>query len=189
MPKRKFLYNQVHPEKGERKVEWKLFTGVIVSFMLVGLASFDSFAKSGEKQGKAKPIIRQSFASKSLWPGETWKVYLNASDEDGNMKHIVCTIEQPGMGTYPVSFTRIKEENRRELSGYIYLNTIGMHGLNLPPITLTVQIQDRTGNFSDPVSFPLRFQEGVRQEDPPGDTYKEMDLGPIMITLQSFRGE
>ncbi|MCJ7495779.1 MAG: hypothetical protein MUP68_16330 [Deltaproteobacteria bacterium] len=41
------------------------------------------------------------------------------------MKYIVCTIDQPGIGTYPVSFTRIKEENRQELSGHIYLNTGG----------------------------------------------------------------
>ncbi|MDH4265058.1 MAG: hypothetical protein OEW45_05410 [Deltaproteobacteria bacterium] len=153
-----------------------------------GLATFESMTNNKEKKGKTTLVITQSFASRSLWLGDTWKVYLNASDPDGNMKYIVCTINQPGIGTSPASFTRIKEENRQELSGYIYLNTGGGYGLDLSSITLTVQIQDRSGNFSDSVSFPLQFQPGVRQEAPPQDTFQEIELGPIMITLQSTSG-
>jgi len=153
-----------------------------------GLAVFDSMANNRENKRKVIPLITQSFASTSLGAGDPWKVYLKASDPDGDMKYIVCTIDQPGIGTYPASFTRIKEENRQELSGYIYLNTGGGYGLNLSSITLTVQIQDRSGNFSDSVSFPLQFQPGVRQEAPPQDTFQEIELGPIMITLQPTSG-
>lgn len=90
-----------------------------------GLAAFESMANNRENKRKIISVITQSFASTSLGAGDTWKVYLNASDSDGDMKYIVCTIDQPGIGTYPVSFTRIKEENRQELSGHIYLNTGG----------------------------------------------------------------
>ena len=153
-----------------------------------GLAAFESMANNRENKRKIIPVITQSFASKFLAEGDTWKVYLNASDPDGDMKYIICTIDQPGIGTSPVSFTRIKKENRLELSGYIYWNTGGVYGLNLSSITLTVQIQDRSGNFSDSVSFPLQFQPGVRQEAPPQDTFQEIEIGPIMITLQFTHG-
>jgi hypothetical protein len=168
-------------------MEEKLFSASLLFFLIPGLAAFESMVNNREKK-MATPVITQSFASQFLGEGDTWKVYLNASDPDGDMKYIICTIDQPGIGTSPVSFTRIKEENRRELSGYIYWNTGGVYGLNLSSITLTVQIQDRSGNFSDSVSFPLQFQPGVRQEAPPKDTFQEIELGPIMITLQSTSG-
>ena len=141
-------------------------------------------ANAREEKGKGIPVISESFASPSLAPGETWKVYLNASDADGDMKNIVCTIDQPGIG--PSSgFTRIKEENRQQFSGYIYLFTGGMGGVNLTNLTLTVQIQDRAGHFSNPVSFSLSIELRAQQETPPLDTFREKDLGPIMITLRS----
>ncbi len=145
-------------------------------------------ANHKEEKGRGIPVIRASFASPSLAPGETWKVYLNASDEDGDMKNIVCTIDQPGIGPSSAGFTRIKGENRQQFSGYIYLFTGGMGGANLSNLTLTVQIQDRRGHFSNPVSFSLSFEQDAQQETPPSDAFQEKDLGPIMVSLRSSGG-
>ena len=158
----------------------------------MGFAPFKpikSMANDKEEKGRGTPVISESFASSSLGLGDTWKVYLNASDMDGDMKYIVCTIYQPGIGPSPVSFTGIKRENRQQFSGYIYLNTGGIGWANFPNLTLTVQIQDRAGHFSKSVSFSLLFQQGVKQEDPPLNTFREIDLGPIMIPPQSSRGD
>ncbi len=149
----------------------------------------ESMGKDREEEGRGIPVIIQSFASPSVAHRDTWKVYLNASDADGDMKYIVCTIDQPGVGTYPAGFTGIKEENRQKLSGYIYLYTGGEGGRNLSDLTLTVQIQDRLGNLSNPVSFPLVFEQGAKQECPPSDAFQETDLGPIMISLRSSLGD
>jgi hypothetical protein len=141
--------------------------------------------------GKSVPVISQSFAPKQVRPGDTWKVYLNASDPDGDMKRIACTIDQPGVGTYPVGFTNVPEENRKELSGYLFLNTFGPYGynwLNFLSITLTVQIQDEAGHYSQPAIFPLSFQALSTPEIPPPGIFKEQDLGPIMITLRPASG-
>ncbi len=145
-------------------------------------------ANHEEEKGGGIPVIRASFASPSLALGETWKVYLNASDADGDMKYIVCTIDQPGIGPSSAGFTRIKEENRQQFSGYIYLFTGGMSGVNPSNLTLTVQIQDRKGHFSNPVSFSLSFELRAQQETPPLDVFQEKDLGPIMINLGSSIG-
>jgi len=165
-------------------MEGKIFIGITMAFLLIGFASFGSPAKNQEKKGKATPVISRSFAAQSLRLGDTWKIYLKASDQDGDMKYIMCTMDQPGMATYPAALTRIKRENQKEFSGYIYLNTVGVGSLNLSSLALTVQIQDRAGNFSDPVFFHLRFQTGISQEAPPEGTFQEIDLGPIMISLQ-----
>lgn len=166
----------------------KKFLAIFVLLLLaVGCVVLGGLEEREKRYGKEVPVISESFASKQLRPGDTWNVYLKASDPDGDMKNIVCTIDQPGRGTYPVSFTKIREENRKELSGYIYLNTSGPFGyewLNFANITLTVQIQDRAGHYSKPVVFPLSFQARFTQEAPPQGIFKEQNLGPIMITLR-----
>lgn len=66
----------------------------------VGCAGIEPVELRESKLGKAVPVIRQSFASKEISPGEPWRVYLIASDSEGEMKNIVGTIDQPGVGEY-----------------------------------------------------------------------------------------
>lgn len=107
------------------------------------------------------PVVKEAFASSSLYPGDTWKVYLKASDPSGEMKYVVSEVSQPGAGEYPVSYTKVKPENAKELNGYIYLNTLipsGYEFLNFSSLMLTVQIKDKAGHYSNPVQFALNFE-------------------------------
>lgn len=154
--------------------------------LLVGCAALGGLEQREKIYGKAAPVITQSFASKQMKLGDTWKVYLNASDPDGDMKTILSTIDQKGVGTYSVSFTRIREDQQRDnLSGYIYLNTVGVSGLDYTTLVLNVQIQDKAGHYSAPASFPLAFNPTFQQENPPPGVFKDKDLGPIMIVLRT----
>lgn len=129
------------------------------------------------------PVITHRFASKEIRPGDTWKVYIRAVDTEGGMKNIICTVSQPGRGPYPVCFMRIPESQRRELSGFLYLNTAGAEGSGFINLTLQVEIQDQDGNTSWPVSFPLNFNPRAEQENPPLGAFREEEVGPIMISL------
>jgi hypothetical protein len=173
-----------HQHRKEKKMK-RWLAVVMLLFWAMGCASFESMSVREEKYGKAVPAITASFASKQMRRGDTWRVYLNASDPDGDMKAIVCTIDQPGVGTYPVSNVRILEQDRKELSGYLTLNTVGAKISEFTNIQLTIQIQDLGGHSSVPVSFPLTLQQGMGQEQPPQGTFQEKDLGPIMITLRA----
>jgi len=137
------------------------------------------------KPPRAVPVIAQSFASPQISPGSNWKVYLKASDADGDMKEFFCTIHQPGVGTYPVSITRIQEGNQKELSGYLFLDISAFRKLDFVTLTLTVQIQDRSGQFSEPVNFPLSINSRYAQEAPPEGVFQENNLGPVMIQLRT----
>ena len=141
----------------------------------------------------AAPVVTSHFASSDLRPGDTWKIYLRASDSDGDMRNVVAVVKQAGVGVSPVSFTRIREENRKELSGYVYLNTMGgssYSSLTFYGLTLTLWVQDRAGNFSDPVEFPLTFGSRVEaQAVPPAGAYPEEDLGPVMVFLRSMSAQ
>ncbi len=133
------------------------------------------------------PVITKIFASPHLRPGETWRVYLIASARDGVMKNIVCTIDQPGVGTYQPSITRIDPSRGKELNGYIYLPTSVSDRLDNVTLTLTVQIQDTAGRYSNAAQFNLEMNYTYQQEPPPPGVFQENDLGPIMIPVHGLR--
>lgn len=147
-----------------------------------------------EEEAKDIPKVTEFFAAKQITPGNPWKIYLNASFPGRKMKRIVVTVEQPGIqaGTYPVSFTRIKEESQQEFSGYISL-LIPIQGLNHQTIKLTLQIQysPKGGGtaYSKPIEFPLAIDDTCMynntciDETPPGGVFKDNYLGPVMIQL------
>jgi len=164
----------------------KKILALFVAFILAMGWTLYAGADQTPSEGKGAAVIVQSFASKEMRAGDVWKVYLKASDPEGKMKYIFATINQPGVGVYSVSITRIKEENQKELSGYIYLNTAPARQTNFfnLTLTLTVNIKDERG-FSESAVFPLSFQAKPTQEAPPEGVFKEQDLGPIMVTLKT----
>ncbi len=166
----------------------KLVGGFLLLFFLTGCLAMEPIEVREKTFGKEAPVISQSFASPKIRGGQSWKVYLAASDPDGDMKNILCVIDQPGVGTYPMGIVRIKDrdEDRRELSGYVYLNT--PEDFDIINLTLYIQIEDMAGHYSNPVSLPLTFSSRDRQEPPPQGLFKEKDLGPILIQLRKILG-
>jgi hypothetical protein len=152
------------------------------------IAGYNDFAE-GQGSVTSVPVVTQAFAAKEIRAGETWKIYLNASDPNGNMRNIFAVVYQPGVGQYPASIIRIKKQNQKELSGYIYLWTATpWHPMDYVNLSVTVQIQDKTGNFTDPIGFLLKLSARASQEAPPQGVFKEQELGPIMVKLQTIDG-
>jgi len=134
------------------------------------------------------PIITRSFASREISPGDTWKVYIHAADPEGDMKSIICAVNQAGRGSYPVSYLKVPEGQGAELSGFIYLNTGAGQSLPFIHLTLQVEIQDRAGNLSRPVFFVLAFNPRAEQETPPPGLFQDQEIGPIMVFLDFQTG-
>jgi hypothetical protein len=166
--------------------------GIVVLLLMAGCATIKNVEEREKTYGKEAPVITENFASKQLRPGDTWKIYLKASDPGGDIYRVVAMVNQPGLGLYPVSYTKVPQENGKELSGYIYLNTHGPYGVgwqNFLSLSVTIQIQDRAGHFSEPVTFPLSLQNRYTQEPPPTGKFKEQSLGPIMVVLRDPAGD
>ena len=133
----------------------------------------------------SQPVVAQSFAAPDLAPGETWKIYLRATSPDANMKYIFASIQQAGVMAYPLSITRLKGENQKDLSGYLILTTVSAgRPLDFVTLKLTINIRDDKGRFSEPVEFPLTFNPRASAKTPPEGVFQEKDLGPIMISLR-----
>jgi hypothetical protein len=159
---------------------------LVAIVLATGWALFEPRTAQTAAGGKTPPVIVQSFASQELRSGDVWKVYLKASDPEGQMKYIFATVSQPGANRYPVSIIRIKGENQKELSGYIYLNTSPVGPTSFFNVTLTLSVSIKgTGGFSQSADFPLSFEAKAAQEAPPDGVFKEQNLGPISVTLQT----
>jgi hypothetical protein len=133
------------------------------------------------------PVILDSHAARVIRPGGTWRVYLHAKDKDEDMKDIAAIINQTGVGLYPTSFTPVKAEDSKEVTGYLFLNTSARErNLINDRLTLKLMVRDCAGNKSKPVEFPLRFDYGPAEKTPA--KWKETAnrrLGAIMIDIES----
>jgi hypothetical protein len=175
--------------KGQRKMTKKAFAIVAILFLALGFTALASAEVQEGTGGKEVPVITQSFASKEVRPGDNWNVYLNVSDPDGNIKSIFAVVYRLGGGEYPVGITRVRKENNKELSGYIYMYTSGPgFSGQFVKLTLTIYVQDRSGNFSQPAVFPLFIHQLATLETPPQGLFKEQAIGPIMVQLQNIPG-
>ncbi len=166
-----------------------VMTGLLAAFFSSSCTSFQISRGTEINGGKNPPSIIRSFASDKIRPGDTWKVYIQASDPDGDWDVIISEIYQPGQGIYPVSYTKIRGENQKDLSGFVYLNTMTPRGHTWEEnknLLLTLYLRDKAGHLSRPLSFPLSFNGRYTQAAPPPAMFPERNLGPIMILLRDY---
>lgn len=136
--------------------------------------------------GDEAPMILDSYAAESIRPGVTWRIYLRARDADGDMKDIAAMLWQAGVGYYSTDITVIKDTERKDFAGYLFLNTPADSTLLWDELKLTLLVRDCQGNKSEPIHFPLRF-DYVPKEELPGEWQEAANnrLGAIMIDIES----
>jgi hypothetical protein len=141
--------------------------------------------RRAEPVGKP-PVITDSFAATAVSHGDSWKVYVKASDPDGDMRYLAYTIRVSGQGGH-TSRLGLKKGDRAELVGYL--------NISFPPaqdawgewasLTLTLYVQDSQRNTSDKVTFTTSLSRGVKQASPPApfDIGGLKALGHIWVQL------
>ena len=168
----------------------RLFLYLLVLSALGGCATTQQYgSKTLEDEGHP-PVIVDYWAAKAIRPGTTWRIYLQAQDQGGDMNRIACMLYQSGIGYYSTEFTRIKEEDRAEFAGYLILRTPAMNELLLEELTMEILIRDRKENRSKTIKLPLSFKY-VESEEIPGkwqDAAKhQLDIIKIDIEPKEFR--
>jgi hypothetical protein len=158
---------------------------VVAALLLFTSCAGMSKAEREKIYGKAVPVITASFASERITQGEHWLVYLNASDPDGDMDSIVCVIKQSTADPYTPQWVKVPDDQRKDLSGYIRLDTEGPRGA--VTLKMLVYVVDKAGHRSKPASYYLSFNsyEKIPQASPPPGRFENKDLGRIPITLET----
>ena len=55
-------------------------------------------------------------------------------------------------------------------------------------LTITVQVRDKAGHTSKPVTYQVAFDNRYTQQSPPPGTYEENNLGPVLVILRPIDG-
>jgi hypothetical protein len=153
-----------------------------------GFPDFQDYAARAQEGGQA-PLIIDSYAASVIRPGTSWRIYLHAKDNNGDMKQIVSELTQTGVGPYPTDFKNIKKNDRKEFAGYLYLRTPPENNfINTTTMNLKIFVSDHQGNKSEPVEFSLQFATGTAQELPAKwEKYARNSLGAILIDIRGGR--
>ena len=163
----------------------------VILFLLFALVAGCTTYKGVKtaQDGGTPPMILGSYASESVRPGATWRVYLEAKDPDGDIQSIIAQLSQPGIGYYPVDFTYMKGADREGFAGYLILNTPRDYNLLQEYVEVKLTLLDCEGNKSEPVRFTLRFdlKSGYGPQEVPErwQGAAERKLGTIMVQIRS----
>ena len=162
----------------------KVVLAVLVFLLLSGCAVSQHPGETTDADHP--PVILATYASKVIRPGSVWKVYLKATDPDGDMKQIDAVMWQTGYGYYPTDITWIKKDDAKEVAGYLYLNTPPEPTLLSDRFILTLLVVDREGKKSEPVKVPLQFDYVPPEKLPEAwQPVADNQLGGILIRIQS----
>ena len=129
-----------------------------------------AFACAGSKDFDVlpgnQPVIHDSYAPSVIRPGTPWRVYLHAEDYDGDMKEIVALVTQTGTPPFPTKIVKLKDQDTREVAGYLWLATSNDVRLLGDRVEALLVVRDSRDNTSEPLKFSLRFAYQATQEIP-----------------------
>ncbi|MBI4619331.1 MAG: hypothetical protein HY739_04080 [Desulfobacterales bacterium] len=163
------------------KMVWLFVIGFVT--LTLGCATLED---QEARYGSDPPVITATFAKDRIVFGDTWKIYVNAFDADGDMDSFVCSILQDGRHPYPFDIIKIKPGQRKELSGYLYLPTNTPQDLWGIHIELSLYIVDKAGHKSNEKTFELRFESKASDKEMDRALFDDMPLGPIMIDITNL---
>jgi hypothetical protein len=143
----------------------ELLVGV-VAVLVIGCAALPPHVASPPQDEGQPPRIVAAYAAKVIRPGDTWMIYLQAENPDGDMKSIAALLWQAGVGYYPTQVNMLKAEDAKQFSGCLFMETPTGFNLNWDRFELTLIVRDSRMNPSQPVKLPLTFDFGAKQEIP-----------------------
>jgi hypothetical protein len=149
---------------------------VLVLGLMVFCATKDSSAQGGP------PVIEKVWASPVTPTGTLLKIYVKASDPNGDMKWLYISAgvgKQSVLGAVPI---RLKGESTKSLNGYVYWDSSRMTAGGEVQATAEFTVEDSQGKESEAksVTFLLKKGKDVKAEKPPSD-FQEKEIGPIML--------
>jgi hypothetical protein len=159
---------------------------IALSLIVWGCGCSKQFGPENQEVNPDAPVIIDYYAAEAIRPGATWRVYLHAKDRNGDMRDIACVMVQRGFGTLPTSVTRLSEEHREEVAGFLFLRTPNDNNLRKDSFTLRVLVRDAEGNRSERLELPLRFRRATEQETP--EKWQEkgaVRLGAMKVQIRS----
>ncbi len=159
---------------------------IALSLIVWGCGSSTQHGTQSQTDRGEAPEIIDYYAAEVIRPGDTWRVYLKAKDNEGDMRNIIARLSQTGHGITGTSSIRIEEKHSEEVAGYLSLRTPVDRRLTRDRFNLRILVSDSQGNRSERVELPLRFGNVPPAEIPEKwEKIADRSLGFITITIKS----
>jgi hypothetical protein len=146
--------------------------GLVLGVMVLGSAMV-SIAQEAPKLEKVWAPAEYNF-------GSIVKIYVKASDPQGDMKWLVVTAGGAGI-TKPVGSAPVRlSKGLKDLNGYVYWDS-SRAAQKSGTVTAEILIEDAKGNESEAKSVTIKMvAKGAKAEKTPAE-FQEVEIGPIMI--------
>jgi len=135
-----------------------IFLGIL---LMLFLSSCVGAARVPSTSGTQPPVITRSYASDHGAYGQTWKIYIEAEDPDGDMFKITSELQQEGVRyRESVDSIFVKKRDQNYLKGFLALDTYFLRDPSLAVSTrlvLRVSITDKAGNESKTAVFHFEY--------------------------------
>lgn len=158
-----------------------------------GASAFFSFIlppREGPTGEKHTPVVEAVAAQKEIRDGELWKIYIQATDPDGDLDRIQITFGQPG-GSYPPEII-MQDKKSGKMNGAltVWAALSGGRGAGSSGIihgTAEIRVEDRAGNLSKPQFLEFQVQtHGLADTfSPPAHFDASTSLGQAEFPLQT----
>ncbi len=134
---------------------------VVILMAAGGASAFFSFLlppREGPVGEKHTPVIEAVAAQKEIRDGNLWKIYIRATDPDGDLDRIQITFEQFG-GTYMPDLI-MQDKKSKTLNGalLVWAALNGGGGSGTIYATAEIRVEDRAGNLSEPQFLKFEVQ-------------------------------
>ena len=134
---------------------------------------------------KHAPVLEAVYAQPEIGDGSNWKVYVRASDPDGDLDKIFIGFQQPGAWWAP-QFLILPKSQRKELNGAVfYWATVRGSGYaNTIYASAQIHVEDRAGNRSETraIQFVV-LQDGTKDKNQPPAGFKKVVVGQMDFPL------
>jgi hypothetical protein len=159
-----------------------------VGLLVVLLSSCVGTARVPSTSGTQPPVITHSYASDKGVYGQTWKIYIEAEDPDGDILKITSDLQQEGVRyRQSVDSIFVKKRDQKYLKGFLALDTYFLREPSLgvsPRLVLRVSITDKAGNESKAAVFHFEYAGTIPESaslPAPFDQGNIPKLGNILI--------
>lgn len=161
-----------------------VFLIAALSLLLAGCAEIAAnFIRplKGPVGQKHAPILEAVYAQREIGDGNLWKVYVRATDPDGDLDKIFIGFQQPGAWWAP-EFMILPKTQRKRLNGAVLYWAALQGGGSSSTIYASTQVyvEDRAGNMSEvrTLEFVI-LQDDTKDREPPPGKFGKIVLGQM----------
>ena len=147
---------------------------VLVLGLMVFCATKDSIAQGGP------PVLEKVWASPVTPSGDLLKIYIKASDPDGDMTWLCVAAGRGKQVTTGAFSIRLTKEAGKSLNGYIYWDTSRAEK-NISG-TAAIWLEDSKGQQSETKSVFVEIKAGkdVKAEEAPAE-FQDVPIAPVLL--------